>query len=43
MDTFYTCLYNKYPMPEKLTQETYDKADSVYSLTIALKLYQTWQ
>lgn len=43
MDTFYTSIYNDYPMPPNLTPETYEKADSVYSLTIALKLYQTWK
>lgn len=39
MDTFYSSIYNDYPMPTNLKKETYDKADSTYSLTIALKLY----
>lgn len=36
MDTFYSCIYNDYPMPHNLTKETYQKADSLYALTIAL-------
>lgn len=43
MDTFYSSIYNDYPMPEKLQKETYEKADAAYSMTIALKLYQTWK
>ncbi|CAD8078384.1 unnamed protein product [Paramecium primaurelia] len=43
MDTFYSCIYNDYPMPNDLTKETYQKADSLYALTIALQLYQTRQ
>ncbi|CAK83637.1 unnamed protein product (macronuclear) [Paramecium tetraurelia] len=41
MDTFYSCIYNDYPMPPNLTKETYLKVDSLYALTIALQLYQT--
>lgn len=36
MDTFYSCIYNNYSMPPNLTKETYQKADSLYALTIAL-------
>ncbi|CAD8177477.1 unnamed protein product [Paramecium octaurelia] len=43
MDTFYSSIYNDYPMPENLKKETYEKADAAYSMTIALKLYQTWK
>ncbi|CAD8092945.1 unnamed protein product [Paramecium sonneborni] len=43
MDTFYSCIYNDYPMPSTLTQTTFKQADSLYALTIALQLYQTWQ